>query len=1143
MRAKLSLLSVLTLAAFIAFGLPRTATAQSTFGTLLGTVKDNSGGVIPGAKVTVTEIATSISHSTVTDSVGDWEIPNLLRGSYRVSIQKAGFQEYVQTGIPLDARAAVRVDAVLKVGGAQTVVEVKGVPPVITTETGTVSDTMGNSTIEQLPVNYRATDTSPLNIINTVPGIQEDPSGMGGISISGSHPAQNEISVDGFSIHAPNDGFQSEQMPSTEGVSEVTVTSEVAPAEYGQMGNVEFTTRGGTNQLHGSLFEYLQNDALNAIPDFASSKPQLIANDFGGSIGGPVILPHYNGKDRTFFFFDYEGNRLPSTTPETQNVPTPSMLAGNFSGLCPSFGANGVCTVAADQLTNPFTGQPYPNNQIPSSQFNAVSEKVLSTFYPAENFPNSNSLNATNNFRQNFASPSTTNMWDLRIDQKLTDQQSLWGRFSWKHITNESANGLAVGPTDNFYSPPALGLNYTYALKSNLLNEFRFGYNQIDSTSAFARFPNGAQVVSSLGLQQLGTSFPQPPSACPYFEFDGASGVTAVPCGRGSYYNDHIYQIDDNVTYLHGRHTVKMGLDYREYRKQEVLGFTQADNYGNYFFSGQFTGYDFADFLLGLPDYTAISDVGQNLDGSASFYGFYGQDSFHISPKLTVNYGLRYEYDAPFIDKFFNIGNFNRANGAVIVPNAYALKNNVDPTFAESVNACGLATPVPTSYGLFPCTPIQTAAQAGIPSSLRFADKNMFLPRLSFAYRLSSKTVVRAGAGMYNEAVLGGIEYSLTGTTSTDYRQFNNSFTNGVPTIQFPDTRGSGTGILPTLAGNASFGTANQIDLADPYAEQWSFTLERDLGHDTGLRVTYTGIRSVGLAISPDLNQIHPQSTAYNPVEKPFPNWGVIKSRDNGGSAIFNGLETVVTRRFSAGLTFQSSWEWDKNLSDAEGDNPNGGFAGLAGPRITDRFNLPLDYGNVMATRTHRWLTTAVWNLPFGRGQKFGTSMNRLADTFVGGWSTANILLFQTGPFLTPYYPGGLDPSGTNAPSRPGSQRPDRLPASACSGLSPADAQLLGGSCFFYGWPGPIGRFGNSGVGILTGPDTVNWNFSLSKYFTLNERSRVQFQANFQNFLNHVNLGIPNMSANSSGFGTFNQVQNLDGAGARNIQFALRLEF
>ncbi|HXJ44217.1 MAG TPA: TonB-dependent receptor [Bryobacteraceae bacterium] len=604
---------------------------------------------------------------------------------------------------------------------------------------------------------------------------------------------------------------------------------------------------------------------------------------------------------------------------------------------------------------------------------------------------------------------------------------------------------------------------------------------------------------------------------------------------------EHKYQFADNLTWIRGRHTMKFGFDVRELRLEDYENFIGSDNFGNYYFNGNFTGYDFADFLLGLPSHTEVVNAGPDFDGHERAYGFFAQDSVKVTPKLSVDFGVRYEYHPPFHDNSLQITNFDRANGNVIVPNAKSLALAA-PGFLQSINACSLPTPNPTPYGLYPCTKVEAAADDGVPASLRFSDKNDVMPRLSFAYRLSDKTVIRAGAGMYNETLLGQMFYSLTGVHTSDYRAFPNSITNGVAAIQFPNTKSAVSSNGASAAGNASFGTANQITLRDPYATQWSFTVERELGAQTGLRVTYTGMRSIGLPISPDLNQIPAQSTPYDPRERPYPNWAVIKTRDNGGTAIYNALETVVTHRYSSGVFLQSSYVWAKNLSDAQGDNPSG-FSGENGPRVTDRFNIRGDYGDVAFTRRHRWLTTVTIDLPVGRGKRFGANMSQLADFIVGGWRTTHILLFQTGPYLTPYYAGGNDPSGTNAPNRPGTLRPDRLPASACSGLTANQGQVFDNNCFFYGWPGPIGRFGNSGVGILTGPGTAMWSAGLSKIFPISEQFKLRFESTFTNLPNHVNFGNPNMVANSGAFGVISGVQNPDGASARTVQFALRLDF
>lgn len=1117
--------------------------AQSTYGTLLGTVQDSSGAVIAGAQVTVTEVNTNINKSTATDAHGDYEIFNLLPGTYRVEVTASGFGRFVQEAIVLGPRVELRVDASMRVGTTTAEVVVTNTAPVITTETATVSDIQSGRAVRDLPLNYRGKSTTPLNAVTLLPGVQVDssgPTGTNGISIAGSHPAQNEFTVDGFSVSdVLRNGPTPEMFPSTEDVSEVKVTSEVSPAEYGQVGDITFTTKGGTNQFHGSLFEYLQNDALNATQEFATTKPKLDGNTFGGSIGGPVLLPKiYNGSNRTFFFFDWESNRQRSANPIVNDVPTQAMRSGDLSGLCSTYNSSGICTdPTGTQLINPFNGSPFANNQIPASMITSVSSNVLKAFYPLPTTPSGNSTNIVNNYVQNVAAPVSTNLYDIRVDQNLTQKQSVFVRWSAKTLSDQVPEKLGI-EQETTLNPKAIVVSHTYTIRPFLVNELRFGYNSQTTDHSYPQFPDGASVIGSLGLQQLGP-FP-PGSAVPDFEFNGSSGVTNVPGNREELLHEHKYQIADNFTWVHGRNIFKMGLDIRALHLSDYESFTGADNFGNYFFNGSFSGNDFADFLLGLPFHDAIVNAGPDFEGYAKAYGTFFQDSLKLTPKLTIDFGVRYEYHPPFHDDGLQITNFVPKTGAVIVPNAKSLAL-ATPAFLAGINACSLATPNPTPYGLFPCTVVETAAQAGYPASLRISDKKKILPRLGIAYHVTDKTVVRAGAGIYDETMLGQMFYSLTGVHTSDYRDYINSITGGVPAIQFPNTRTS-TVAGYGLAGSESFGTANQLNFRDPYVTQWSLTVERELGAQTGVRLNYTGMHTVGMPVSEDYNQIPVQDTPFQPTEKPYPNWGQVKSRTNAGVANYNAINLVVTHRYNAGVFLQSSYTFSRDLSDAEGDNP-AGYQGENGPSLENRFDVRADYGNVAFNREQRWLTTATIDLPFGRGKRFGSGMNRAADLILGGWQTNHILLLQTGPYLTPWYNGSNDPSGTNAPNRYNSQRPDRLPASACSGLSASQGKMFDNNCFFFGWPGAIGRFGNSGVGILNGPGTAVWSSGLAKTFVLTERLRMRFDATFSNLLNRPNLAPPNMVVNSSAFGVISAVQQVEGAGARTGQLSLRLDF
>lgn len=433
-----------------------------------------------------------------------------------------------------------------------------------------------------------------------------------------------------------------------------------------------------------------------------------------------------------------------------------------------------------------------------------------------------------------------------------------------------------------------------------------------------------------------------------------------------------------------------------------------------------------------------------------------------------------------------------------------------------------------------------TASQAGLPESLRFSDKNNFAPRFGFAWRpFGNKTVFRGGYGLYTITILGNVAYSLVGIHTSDTRTFTN--TADTPQFQFPQPFLNTLGNV-TSVGNADFRRANGFHSPDPYVQQWSFTIERDLGWNTGLRLTYRGSHALKLFISPDLNQIRPNTIGYTAAkaQRPYPNWAIVYSRDTGGSAKFEGTVVEVYHRLAHGLFFQSSWAWSKNLSNATGSDPTG-FASDNGSVPTDRFNLALDYGNVSPTRRHRWLTVFTYAIPVG--WKSGSAARRAADAVVGGWQLSGALLFQTGPFLTPITGGTTDPSGTNVDSR-ANDRPDSTGTSYgnLSGSNRTIRNWFDKSAFVTP-PSNIGRFGSVGPGQLVGPGTQVVSAKLQKRFFIQEQRYFQVEGSASNLLNHPNFGIPARNLSSSNFGRITATQVAEGAGARTIQVGLRVTF
>jgi hypothetical protein len=1142
MRKNLLPLSLL----FCCFSAP--SLAQSTYGSIVGTVKDTSGASVSNADVKVTNTQQNEVREIHTNRSGDYDAPNLLPGRYAVQILTPGFEVFNATNVILEARQTIRVDATLQVGSTQQTVEVNDAEAgVIPTETQTIQETFTPQQLLDLPANIRANgNTSPYQLLQVLPGVQSDNSGN--FSVQGSIPSMTQYSVDGVSTEdVTGNSPLTSAFPSSESIAEIKVQGVGGNAEYGQPGDITTISKSGTNQFHGDLFWYAQNSALNALNFGEQTKPRMVANDFGVTAGGPVVIPHlYNGKDKTFFFGTYEGFRLPQAVTIQNEVPTALMRSGDFS-------QEGVTIV------NPSTGAPFPNGVIPASQISSVSLGFLKLF-PLPNIAPLNVSHAANyivNRNDNYSS----DQYDLRIDQYINGKQSAFVRWTSKNVNQLSPQQLLVPTESTPENVKLLTIAHNYAILPVLYNEARFGFT-LDDRSQSLPF-NGATFTNSLGLQGIGPRFPF--NGLPEVDFSG--NFTSLQTDRGnSVTNADTWEFTDNLTWNRGRHTFKYGIDFRRIHAITPLGFLGGDNYGQYSFDSTFTssplypgsGSPIADFLLGLPTTTAVDNVEHDNYGLTSHWAAFAQDSFKVSRSLTIDYGVRFEYHPGYTDKYGDIGNFDPSvpkSGAVIYPNGAA--SLLAPEFLQSFDAC----PAPPVNGA-PCTPVLSASQAHLPNSLRTAPKR-FMPRFGFAWRPfgGDKTVIRGGFDVYDITVLGSIYYALTGTLQSNTRTYNNVSASGQPIFAFPQTQIGGLGEIAPY-GTAYFGTANEIHFKDPYTMQWNFSMDRDLGFQTGLRLSYIGSGTRDLVWSPNLNQSYYSTIPYpdQPLStRPFPNWGVVNSRVNGANQNYESFQAEVNHRYKSGLTLNAAYTLAHDLADNQGPNPSG-FAGEnSGGRTMDLYDLKAEYGNVYGVRRNRFIVSGVYDLPFGRGRQFASNANHFVDALFGGWQLSSIFLVQSGPFETPYFSGG-DPSGTGSGIIGRPQFPDRvasgnlpnpnrndwfnLNAYVCPGTP---GWVPGTPCTIGdGGPGdllPIGRFGNSGIGTFVGPGTVNLNAGLGKYFSITERLRIKVEGSFTNVLNHTNLNDPILSIDSPSAGQITSARPADFGGARTGQVGARIEF
>lgn len=1063
---------VLSLAALLSLS------AQSPLGTITGLVTDSSGAAVPAAIIDATETATNIKRSSSTNPAGAFTFANLPPGNYTLALNAKGFQPQQSPALALAAYRTVRQDFSLSVATNTTAIDVTmSLSPLIQTESPSISNSLTTKQIQELPTNLRSVfnnsgdsgllfQMAPL----TIPGLNQVGAGAAWIT-PGAGANSVKSKVDGIETNFGNFGAPDPvSQPSMESIAEFTANTLTNRAEFGGMGVITSVTKSGTNNYHGTLFWYARNSALDARNSFAVAKPFQNIHNFGANLAGPIR------KDKTFFFFNFDQTRGSRAYLFTSSVPTLAMRQGDFS--------------AVGNIRNPITGTPYENNRIPASQLSRLGLNAQSAVFPLPNFGAPN-LTA-GNYRAAFNGPETHNIYEGRVDQNWSSAHSTFARYQWKKADYDipGARGAlpptTLGTSKNIRRVPIITIGDIWTPRPNLSNEFRAGVLVLNSNSSAD--VTGQSVLNAIGV----TGLPDRGNA-PGVPVINVAGLSTYSQSLLNPVNDGHWQLSNNLTWVLGRHTVKFGGEVIHWFVNRYLP-SVAGLYGNFAFTNRFSGQPYSDFLLGLPTTVTRLDPYAVQKNRWTDVSFFLQDDWKVSRKLTLSYGLRYEFNQPSYTKDNNVYSFDRASGSVVIPDDKA-RSLFSPFFPTSV-------------------PITTGTQLGLNRSLRQTDSNNWAPRLGVSYLLTPKTVIRAGIGIYYGHFSGLVPAYLAGGPFSLNTTANNAIANGQPLFTF-ERPFAAAGVSGTLNINGV-----EPNLRNTYSTQYSFTVERELAQNLAVRASYIGSKGTNLPYQRNINQPFASTTAFAQARRPYPLYNNVVVAENGANSLYSGLQLEVSKRFSKGLLVQSAWTWAKSLSEVD----DTGSAEL-NTQIEDAYDRRRDRADLYANPRHNWQNQVLYEVPFFKG-------NRI----LGGWQINSLFNVSTGNYLNPQFTG-TDPSNTNTiGGRPDLATNINYPKTV--------TQWFDRSAFTVP-ANNSGRFGNAARNSILGPGFVIFNAGFQKATLLSERlGTVTLAASFQNLLNHVNLGQPNLIGNNVNGGIITSTHIFPAAGAaRTSQLSLRWSF
>src|SRR5215510_6877654 len=1058
------------------------ALAQTPTATVTGQVRDSSGAAVPGARVVARNVQTNIEREAVTSENGDYTIPLLNVGEYQVLVEKQGFKKAVQTGLILQIDQKARLDFTLQIGQVSESVEVTAAASLVQTDSASVGTVIDNKRVLELPLNSREFYALALTAPRVLPPAQGSTlSFRGGFNVAGSSEVSNNFTLNGIDnndtgINGPS--FR----PSIDAIQEFKMLSGIYSAEYGRNsgGQVVINTKSGTNQFHGTAYEFLRNQALDARNFFLRLKPGEKApsfkrNLFGGSFGGPIV------KDKTFFFVSYEGLRLRQSVTSLATVPTEAMVKGDFRGL-------------PVKVVNPFTGQEFATPNVIDQallNMNPIGQ-ALAKFFPTPTTATPAGLAPSNNYNFSATRRENYNQISSRFDHTLSSKDSLYGTYNYyDNPAFEPSNALCGSRVlpgfgcNTGLTTQLIGIVETHTFRSNLTNEVRVGFNRLRQPRI--QEDDSVDFVSQFNIP--GTFFGETPfnGGVPQVVITGFStigGATNLPQDR----RDNTYQFVDNLIWVRSAHTLKFGVDVRRFQSN-LYFISQGRGIFNFNTPANSTtvptsGYPFADLLLGIPTSTQRNPRGPSTYSRTSSFNVYAQDDWKVNSRLTLNLGLRWELNTPMTEKYNTIASFDPKTGQ-----------------------------------------IRAAGQNAVPANLFKYDYNNLAPRIGFAWQPlgDSKTVVRGGAGVFYNVqpagngflgMLFNFPFRLPQTFNSSKAApltLSNPFPGPVPTT------------APTNGSLTMTGIDENFDAA--YITQWGLSVQRGVGSDLVFEIGYLGSKGTHLPLNRNLNQATPGpgTTAQVQARRPYPQFGNITWIESVANSTYHSMELKVEKRYTKGLSMLGSYTLSKSIDNSPGISTSSNASNAI---AQDAFNLSAERGLSDFDIRHRFVASTIWEIPLGKGHKvFGGGP--LAHV-LGGWQASGILSMQSGRPFAAVLSGDLS-NTLNRNDRPNLVGdPNSGPKTVEQWFNKAAFQTQA-----------VGSFGNAGRNIIIGPGFQNFDFALSRNFNVTERFKIQFRTELFNAFNHANFNYPSATANDTqNFGKI--ASALD---PRQMQFGLKIIF